>query len=242
MFERVAAVTEIPPGGRKSIIVDDEPALLVRVGDDFLAVEDVCSHDGQPLTDGPIADGAITCPRHGAKFDLKTGKALCMPATRPIQTFSVQVRDGEVFVGPAGSEPPAVLEKPASVAPATKPAELPVVAASSASGDAVPTPEPGADDELRLIDALKQVIDPELMVNIVDLGLVYSINRDAKKIYVEMTLTSPACPAGPQIVQQSKMALERLRDVDEAEIKLVMSPPWTPDRMTDEAKDMLGIF
>ena len=98
------------------------------------------------------------------------------------------------------------------------------------------------DDDIRLIEALKQVIDPELMVNIVDLGLVYSVNRDDKKIYVEMTLTSPACPAGPQIVQQSKMALERLRDVDEAEIKLVMSPPWTPDRMTDEAKDQLGIF
>ena len=80
------------------------------------------------------------------------------------------------------------------------------------------------------------------MVNIIDLGLVYAINRDGQKVYVEMTLTSPACPAGPQIVQQSKMALERLRDVAEAEIKLVMSPPWTPDRMTDEAKDMLGIF
>src|SRR5688572_12756348 len=99
-FERVASVTEIPPNGRKSIIVDEVPALLVRIGNDFFAVEDVCSHDGQPLTDGPIADGAITCPRHGAKFDLKTGKPLCMPATQPIQTFSVQVRDGEVFVGP----------------------------------------------------------------------------------------------------------------------------------------------
>ena len=96
------------------------------------------------------------------------------------------------------------------------------------------------EDKVR--EQLKQVIDPELFVNIVDLGLVYSVNRDDRKIYVEMTLTSPACPAGPQIVQQSKMALERLRDVDEAEIKLVMTPPWTPDRMTDEAKDMLGIF
>ncbi|HLQ44518.1 MAG TPA: iron-sulfur cluster assembly protein, partial [Planctomycetaceae bacterium] len=64
------------------------------------------------------------------------------------------------------------------------------MSSSAASGAAVPTPEPGADDELRLIDALKQVVDPELMINIIDLGLVYSINRDAKKIYVEMTLTS----------------------------------------------------
>ena len=241
MFERIAAVAEIPPNGRRSIIVDDVPALLVRVGNDFFAVEDVCSHDGQPLTDGPVADGAITCPRHGAKFDLKTGKPLCMPATQAIQTFSVQVRDGEVFVGPAGAELPAasVVTPPVQTVVSSN---IPVVSAVSASGDQVPTPEPGADDDIRLIDALKQVIDPELMVNIVDLGLVYSVNRDDRKIYVEMTLTSPACPAGPQIVQQSKMALERLRDVDEAEIKLVMSPPWTPDRMPDEAKDMLGIF
>ena len=243
MFERVAAVTEIPPNGRKSIIIDDVPALLLRVGNDFFAVEDVCSHDGQPLTDGPVSDGAITCPRHGAKFDLKSGKPLCMPATQSIQTFAVQVRDGEVFVGPAGAElPPAAVAAASKTAPAVVAVDIPVVAATAASGDQVPTPEPGADDDIRLIEALKQVIDPELMVNIVDLGLVYSVNRDDRKIYVEMTLTSPACPAGPQIVQQSKMALERLRDVDEAEIKLVMSPPWTPDRMTDEAKDMLGIF
>lgn len=241
-FERVAAVTEVPPNGRKSIIVDDVPALLVRVGDDFFAVEDVCSHDGQPLTDGPVVDGTIACPRHGAKFDLKTGNALCMPATRAIPIFAVQVRDGEVFVGPAGAQLPPSPTAESTVPRAVADNDIPVVSAFSASGDAVPTPEPGADDDIRLIEALKQVIDPELMVNIVDLGLVYSVNRDDKKIYVEMTLTSPACPAGPQIVQQSKMALERLRDVDEAEIKLVMSPPWTPDRMTDEAKDQLGIF
>ncbi|MBM3971446.1 MAG: DUF59 domain-containing protein [Planctomycetes bacterium] len=243
MFERVASVSEVPPNGRKSIIVDDVPALLVRIGNDFFAVEDVCSHDGQPLTDGPVADGAITCPRHGAKFDLKTGKALCMPATQPIPTFAVQVRDGEVFVGPAGAElPPGPTTSASVTSTATATNSLPVVSVLDAVGEKVPLPEPGDDDEIRLIDALKQVIDPELMVNIVDLGLVYTINRDGHKIYVEMTLTSPACPAGPQIVQQSKMALERLRDVEEAEIKLVMSPPWTPDRMTDEAKDMLGIF
>jgi metal-sulfur cluster biosynthetic enzyme len=61
-------------------------------------------------------------------------------------------------------------------------------------------------------------------------------------VAVEMTLTSPACPAGPQILQQSKMVLERLPDIDAAEIKLVMNPPWSPDRMTDEARDQLGIF
>ncbi len=89
------------------------------------------------------------------------------------------------------------------------------------------------------------MIDPELMINIVDLGLIYSVEQDEennRRVKVDMTLTSPACPAGPQLVQQSKMALERLHDVDEAAITMVMSPPWSPERMTDDAKDQLGIF
>lgn len=97
-------------------------------------------------------------------------------------------------------------------------------------------------DEVALLEALKQVIDPELMINVVDLGLVYSIEQEEDTVKVEMTLTSPACPAGPQIVQQSKQALEKVEGVKAAEIKLVLSPPWSPDRMTDEARDHLGIF
>jgi len=97
-------------------------------------------------------------------------------------------------------------------------------------------------DEVKLLEALKQVVDPELMINIVDLGLIYAINQEEDKVHVDMTLTSPACPAGPQIMQQAKMALENLEGVSEANIKLVMSPPWSPDRMTDEARDQLGIF
>src|SRR5579871_989500 len=97
-------------------------------------------------------------------------------------------------------------------------------------------------DEVTLLETLKQVVDPELMINVVDLGLVYSVNQEDDKVNVEMTLTSPACPAGPQILSQAKMALENLEGVSEANIKLVMSPPWSPDRMTDEARDQLGIF
>ena len=97
-------------------------------------------------------------------------------------------------------------------------------------------------EEAALLDALKTVIDPALMINIVDLGLVYSVLQEEDRVMVEMTLTSPACPAGPQIVTQSKKALETVDGVKEANIKLVLSPPWTPDRMTDEARDHLGIF
>ena len=118
---------------------------------------------------------------------------------------------------------------------ATAPAAAPV--AEDASNEVWEAP-----DDAALIDALREVIDPELMINIVDLGLVYSINQTDKKVLVEMTLTSPACPAGPQIISQAKMSLEKLAGIDVAEIKLTMSPPWTPDRMTDDARDQLGIF
>jgi len=103
----------------------------------------------------------------------------------------------------------------------------------------------GVGGEDALVEALKQVIDPELNINIVDLGLVYSVERseeDKSKVNVTMTLTSPACPVGPQIIQQAKMALERLDDVDEGNIQLTMSPPWSPECMTDDARDELGIF
>ena len=112
----------------------------------------------------------------------------------------------------------------------------------AASAEAGTESEDSGIDDGALIDALREVIDPELMINIVDLGLVYSINHTDRKVAVDMTLTSPACPAGPQIIMQSKMALEKVAGVDVAEIKLVMSPPWTPARMTDEARDQLGIF
>ncbi len=105
--------------------------------------------------------------------------------------------------------------------------------------------EKSPSTELDFIEALKQVIDPELFVNIVDLGLIYSVEQDEedeRKVKVDMTLTSPSCPAGPQLVQQAKMALERLHDIDTAAINIVMSPPWSPERMTDDARDELGIF
>ncbi len=101
-----------------------------------------------------------------------------------------------------------------------------------------------AEDTVR--EALKQVIDPELFVNIVDLGLIYTIDvnevDNASNISVEMTMTSPACPAGPQLLGNSKDVCARLEGVGEVEIKLVMTPPWTPDRMTEDARDQLGIF
>ncbi len=94
-----AELNEIANSERKSIVIDDEyPALLIRAGESYYCVEDVCTHDGQPLTDGKIENCQIECPRHGAKFDIKTGAALCMPANEPIKVFAVEVRADGVYV------------------------------------------------------------------------------------------------------------------------------------------------
>ena len=104
---------------------------------------------------------------------------------------------------------------------------------------------PISEDAVR--EELKKVIDPELFVNIVDLGLVYVVTVNPREdgtsdIVIEMTMTSPACPAGPQLIANSKSVLAQLESVNDVEVKIVMDPPWSPDRMTDDARDQLGIF
>ena len=108
--------------------------------------------------------------------------------------------------------------------------------------DVVPAAEASTVDDGALTEALRQVLDPDLMINIIDLGLVYSINHTDRKVAVSMTLTSPACPNGPQIMSEAKRSLEKLDGVDAAEIKLTMDPAWSPDKMTDEARDQLEMF
>jgi metal-sulfur cluster biosynthetic enzyme len=139
--------------------------------------------------------------------------------------------------------------------------------------------------EEQIRESLKQVVDPELFVNIIDLGLVYTVTvapaqGDSKPaavaddnlaatpahqtpdnqtpaasaapesgevaaqedVFIEMTMTSPACPAGPQLIGNAKQVVGRLPGVANVEVKIVMTPPWTPDLMSEEARDQLGIF
>jgi metal-sulfur cluster biosynthetic enzyme len=103
--------------------------------------------------------------------------------------------------------------------------------------------------EEKVREQLKQVIDPELFVNIVDLGLIYVVDvqpspeaEGKSDIQVEMTMTSPMCPAGPQLVANSRQVIESMEGVAKVDIKVVMDPPWTQDMMTEDARDQLGIF
>lgn len=95
-------------------------------------------------------------------------------------------------------------------------------------------------NEDRIMTALEEVIDPEIGVNIVDLGLVYGIKELAHgKVLIEMTLTIPECPLADQIVADVKKAVESVEGIGQAEVKLVFEPRWTPARMNDEAREQI---
>ena len=107
-----------------------------------------------------------------------------------------------------------------------------------------PTPDEGdAALQEKVIEALKTVRDPEIPVNLVDLGLIYDlvVNRDGT-VYVEMTLTTPACPVAGALPGQVRDAVGSVPGVQDARVKLVWSPPWTKDRMSEEARLELGLM
>ena len=89
---------EIPDPGRELVEVDDRLVALFHVGGKFYALDDVCTHDGGPLGEGELDGFTIACPRHGAKFDIRDGRALTMPATQPTVAHEVKVEGDEVFV------------------------------------------------------------------------------------------------------------------------------------------------
>jgi metal-sulfur cluster biosynthetic enzyme len=97
----------------------------------------------------------------------------------------------------------------------------------------VPTPE-------AVQDALTNVIDPELGLDFVELGLIYGIEIEGGDVHVTFTLTSPACPIGPQVSEQIEEFVSELDDVDEVTSSMIFTPPWTPDRMSEDAKFALG--
>jgi 3-phenylpropionate/trans-cinnamate dioxygenase ferredoxin subunit len=97
-FVRVAKATEVPDPGKVLLEVDERLVVLMHVGGEFYCLEDLCTHDGGPLGEGELVDHTIACPRHGAKFDIRSGAALTMPATEPTTGFEVRVESGDVYV------------------------------------------------------------------------------------------------------------------------------------------------
>lgn len=94
----VARASEIPVGQFKAVQVDGKRLIVCHAESGFYAVDDTCTHDDGPLADGWLEGEAIECPRHGAQFDVKTGRVLCLPAAVPINSYEVEVAGDEVLV------------------------------------------------------------------------------------------------------------------------------------------------
>ena len=103
-------------------------------------------------------------------------------------------------------------------------------------------PEDGKPLESQVWEALRSVHDPEIPVNVVDLGLIYGCRIDGARVSIDMMLTAPGCGMGPVLVQDIERRVGRVPFVDEVSVELVFDPPWSRDRMSDEAQLELGLF
>ncbi len=90
-------------------------------------------------------------------------------------------------------------------------------------------------------EALKDVYDPEIPVNVVDLGLIYGVEVDAGNVDVTMTLTFAGCGMGPYIAQQAEWRIAEMDNVEDVNVELTFDPPWTPDMITEDGKKLLGL-
>lgn len=93
---------DLPNGERLFVEIDGKPMVVFNIAGTYFAIGDVCTHDDGPLGDGDLEDHTIVCPRHGAEFDVRTGKATSMPAVVDIPAYPVRVVDGQIWVGVPG--------------------------------------------------------------------------------------------------------------------------------------------
>ncbi len=97
-FTKVATTSEIPEGGKLYAELDERLIVIFRAAGDLYCLDDVCTHDGGPLGEGQLDGLEIACPRHGARFDIRSGKALSMPATEPTAVHEVKLEGSDVLV------------------------------------------------------------------------------------------------------------------------------------------------
>ena len=98
-YFEIAPVDELPNGERLFVDIGDTPIVIFNIAGKYFAIGDVCSHDNGPLGDGNLEGHNIVCPRHGAEFDVHTGKVTSMPAVEDIPAYPVKIQDGNFFVG-----------------------------------------------------------------------------------------------------------------------------------------------
>ncbi|MFM8566646.1 MAG: metal-sulfur cluster assembly factor [Gemmatimonadota bacterium] len=131
-----------------------------------------------------------------------------------------------------------IAPQPEPVAQPAAASNTPADATEAAAASATAPTGPITEDQVRL--ALRRVKDPELNLNILDLGLIYTIAVTGADITIEMSLTSPGCPSGPEIMTEAEQQLKALPGVGAVSMNLVWSPPWTPDRIEPRVRAYLG--
>ena len=122
--------------------------------------------------------------------------------------------------------------------PTPTPAGAPPATAAAPGTSADALDEPITEDQVKL--ALRRVKDPELNLNIIDLGLVYDIRVDGAKVSIDMSLTSPGCPSGPEIMGDAERQVREMPGVQDVEVNLVWSPFWSPERIEPRVRAYLG--
>jgi nitrite reductase/ring-hydroxylating ferredoxin subunit/metal-sulfur cluster biosynthetic enzyme len=226
-FMTVAKVGEIPEGGVKVVRVDDDPVAVFHVGGQYYALADLCTHDGGELSDGVIDGHVVECARHGARFDIRTGAVLAMPATGAVPRHAVRVVGDQIQVACETCE-----EKEAAqaVANAAGPVAGTPPAAAIAPAAAPGTPAPNLQ-EFAVRAALETVMDPEIQLSVVDLGLIREVVVEPGRTRVQMLLTTPFCPYAPQLTQDVKQAAMSVVD-QPCEVE-ILPDAWSPEMMPD---------
>jgi nitrite reductase/ring-hydroxylating ferredoxin subunit/metal-sulfur cluster biosynthetic enzyme len=248
-FVKVASVGEIPMGGLKEVRLEDRTLAIFHLDDGYYAIEDVCTHDGGPLAEGILEGDIIECPRHGARFDLKTGAVLSLPAVTPVPTFEVRVVGEEIQVkwpvDPAGAATPSATmpaarspaapvtaPAPAAATPAATPAPAAATTeATSAPAAAAPTSSAPSQQEMAVRSALETVMDPEIGLSVIDLGLIRTVDVQPGRTRVDMLLTTPFCPYAPQMIADVKQAAQSVVPQD-CDVE-ILPDAWSPEMMPD---------
>ena len=232
-YVSVAKVGEIPDGGVKVVRLGDQDIAIYHIDGGYHAIDDICPHDGGELASGVLEGTVVECPRHGSRFDVRTGAVLTLPAVSPVTSYDVRLKDGEIQVAWAGAGPAPVASGAAatpgggaSVAPAA--ASAPNAAPASAAPAAAGAP---SQQELAIRSALETVMDPEINLSVIDLGLIREIQIQPQRTHIRMMLTTPFCPYAPQMIADVKAATQSVVP-QECEVE-IMPDPWSPELMPD---------
>ena len=234
-YVTVAKVGEIREGGVKVARLGDQDIAIFHLDGGYYAIDDICTHDGGEMASGVLEGTVVECPRHGARFDVRTGAVLSLPAVAPVATYDVRLKDGDIQVAWGAVDAPGPVNPHTGRALPRDSDAIPTPAAPPAAS-AVGAPAAGASgapsqQELAIRSALETVMDPEINLSVIDLGLIREVDVQPSRTHIRMMLTTPFCPYAPQMIADVKAATQSVVPQD-CEVE-IMPDPWSPELMPD---------